>query len=284
MVFSEFPQYSELVKENQLRESLELPDSVRLLERPVETPEQPETRLETRELNEGLELDTRTREAVEVSPKAPFEYSEAYMDSRGVYHPGQITGVYKDSMENPAHRETAESLSGWQHQEKAMSCAVQTQREIINKQTEANVTETELRELGKKLDLYTDIRGTYRSDVGKLAERYGLERYQPENATTSDLIAAKARGEDLIVAVDSALLERPYLPKAAAVNHVVEVLDFDLSDPENPKVILNDPGRMEGRGSVYPLSVFEHAACKSVRTAEGPTYVSVTEIHKKEAQ
>lgn len=206
MIFSEFSQYSELSETRQPGESLELPDSVQLLERPAEAPEQPEARLETWELDEGLEMDARIREAAEVMSKAPFEYSEAYIDSQGVYHPGQITGVYKDSLENPAHRETAESLSGWQRQEKMMSCAVQAQREIINKQTKTNVTETELREIGKKLDLYTDVRGTYRSDVGKLAELYGLERYQPENATTSDLIAAKARGEDLIVAVDSALL------------------------------------------------------------------------------
>lgn len=279
-----FGEVSEIIESPQIKEAFELPDFVELLERTPEAWEPQEARIETWELDSGLEMDTRTREEAEVQQEAPYEYSQAYTDSQGIYHPGQIIGVYKDSLENPVHRETAESLKGWQHQERMMSCAVQVQRQIINKQFGANVSEAELRQIAKELDLYTDERGTYRKDIGKLTELFNMEREQPKNPTSSDLIAARLQGEELIVAVDSVLLERPYLPKTTMVNHVVEVLDFDFSDSENPKVIINDPGRTEGRGSVYLLSDFERAACRMNQETGEQTYISVTKIQKKEAQ
>lgn len=274
--------YNESEELTKIREELELPESVELLERPEEQQEAVKIKTETTQIVEGLEMEETSRETKELPEESPYLYSEAYIDENGKYHPEQITGVYKDALEDPNCREIAENLGEWQQQEKRLSCAVQCQRMIINDLTGSELTEAELREQGKEQDLYQDERGTYTEDVGKLAESYGLEREQFEDLSISELIEMKQQGTDVILAVDAMLLEHPELEKISSPNHAVEVIGFDLSDAENPKVILNDPGRSDGRGAAYPMEIFEKAACEVNEQTGEKTLHSVTAIHKKE--
>lgn len=265
-----------------LREELELPETVELLERPEQPQEAAEAKQETTQLSEGLELEETSREGNELREEAPFAYSDAYVDEDGRYHPEQITGVYQEALEDPGCREIAEDLGRWQQQERRMSCAVQCQRMIINDLTGSEVTESELRRQGKEQDLYRDEVGTYTEDVGKLAENYGLEREQFENMSVQELMELRQQGVNLIVGVDAALLEYPELEKISSPNHAVEVIGFDLSDAENPRVILNDPGRPDGRGSAYPMDIFEKAACAVNEETGEKTLHTVTGIYQKE--
>lgn len=236
-----------------LRETLRLPEEIELLERP-ETGEQAES---------------------------PFTYSEAYTDEASVYHPGQIKGIYTDSLSDPRVQKLAKDLGQWQHQERPMSCAVQSQRMIINGAHGLEVTEGELRELAEKRNWYSDETGTYTTDVGRIAEEYfDMECSQYRGVEPETLVELKKEGYQLIVGVDHHKLARPQLPRPFKADHAVELLDFDFSDQENPKVILNDPGQDEGRGSVYPLEIFLKAAGPIDRATGKPVIHFATALKK----
>ncbi len=238
-----------------LREALKLPEDIGLLEGP---------------------------EAGETS-ECPFTYSEAYTDENSIYHPGQIKGICAGSLSDPRVRELTGDLGQWQRQERGMSCAVQVQREIINSVQGLELTESELRTLAEARDWYSDETGTYAHDVGRIAEEcFGMERSQYKGIGLEALMALKEQGYRLILGVDHHRLARPQLNRPFKADHAVELLDFDLSDKENPKVILNDPGRDEGRGSVYPLEIFLKAAGPADRAAGKPVIHFVTAL-KKEA-
>lgn len=239
--------------------------------------------LEIVERSQETETNLSTNEVQESLGESPYLYSEAYIDSNGKYHPQKIIGIYREAMENPESQELVKDLSCWQQQERPLSCAVQCQRMVIKSLTGLEVSEAQLREFGKERNLYQDMRGTYTEDVGKIAEQgYGLKREQYENMTVSELAEMKEQGAKLIVAVDSTLLEHPGLPKISTPNHAVEVIGFDNSDAENPKVILNDPGRADGKGAAYSLEFFEKAACGSDWKSGERTLHSVTAIYHKE--
>ena len=138
-----------------------------------------------------------------------------------------------------------------------------------------------LRQVAEQYDWYQDQRGTYYTDIGKIAQHcYGMEYEQHKGLQMDDLADLKEKGAELIVAVDHAILARPYLSKIAAPDHVVEVIGFDYSDAENPKVIINDPGRSDGQGAVYPFSVFRQASYVTDRQTGVTGLKSVTALYR----
>lgn len=265
----------------QLREQLELPDNVELLDRITEQSPAREITESTKELAEGLELDERTAEGKETQELSPFSYSEAYIDRNGKFHPQQITGVYKDSLKDPGALEVASELGNWGQQEKQMSCAVRTQMMIGNEGPGKDYTEAELRQVAEQFKWYKDQIGTYYTDIGKVAQLfYGMEYEQHEGLQLDELAELKQQGAELIVAVDHALLARPYLPKIATPDHVVELIGFDESDPEHPKVIINDPGRPDGQGAAYPVEMFKRASYVTNRDTGLTGMKSVTALYR----
>ena len=265
----------------QLREQLELPDHVELLNRISEESAEQEITESTKELKPGLELDERTTEGGEIQEQSPFSYSEAYYDRDGQFHPQQITGVYKDALNDANAAEVASELGNWGQQEKHMSCAVRTQMMIGNEGPGRDYTEAELREGAERMDWYKDERGTYYSDIGKIAQEfYGMECEQYEGLQMDELAELKQQGAELIVAVDHALLARPYLSKIATPDHVVEVIGFDYSDAENPKVIINDPGRSDGQGAAYSMEMFKRAAYVTDHDTGNTGLRSVTALYR----
>lgn len=285
-MINEVDQMNYEIQENteldKLREQLELPDSVELLER-REKNELPKHNYETVKLTEGVEVDSRTKE-VSHNPKTPFVYTKDYIASDGRYVPSQIKGVYADALENPGYKDIAEDLGRWQMQEKKLSCAVQVQRWIISEENNEEITEKELREIGIEHDWYKDNRGTYISDIGKLAEYKGLKYEHFDNMTMNELIALKQTGVNIMLGVDSHLLHRPSLEKVSADNHAVELIGFDFSDKENPKAIINDPGQRMGRGVAYSMDVFERAACQIDEKTGEKTLHCVTAVYGKESE
>lgn len=277
----EFDENLENQEVAQLREQLELPDSVELLERPPEQPTPTRITESTTVLADGLELDERIIEGGELQERSPFSYSEAYIDGHGQYHPQQITGVYRDSLVDSNALEVASELGNWGQQEKQMSCAVRTQMMIGNEGPGKDYSEAQLRQVAEQYDWYQDQRGTYYTDIGKIAQHcYGMEYEQHKGLQMDDLADLKEKGAELIVAVDHAILARPYLSKIAAPDHVVEVIGFDYSDAENPKVIINDPGRSDGQGAVYPFSVFRQASYVTDRQTGVTGLKSVTALYR----
>lgn len=250
-------EFSNQLEETQLRRQLELPDSVELLDRSEQR--------ESFHLKDGWELDFKPKEALELEQTKPFEYSEGYYDANGIYHAGNIIGVYKDALEQPEILDIVDSLDEWQRQETRYTCGVQTHRMIINDKTDFDVTEAELREIALKLGWLQENVGYvgHRIAGGMLAELYGLERVPVDSDMPLDeLVELKGQGASVWLCLDSRVTQMPDYPCIPVTNHAVELLGFDFSDKNNPKVILNDPDLENGRGVVYPLEIFRKAACR----------------------
>ena len=249
-------EFSEHLDEKNIRQQLELPEDIALLDRPEHR--------DTFHLNDGFELDFQSRETLELAQSRPFTYSDSYYDEKGFYHAGNIVGVYKDALDQPEYLDIVDSLDEWQRQETRYTCGVQTHRMIINDKTDFDVTEAELREIALNLGWLEEnvgYTGCWQEN-GMLAELYGLERVSGARVTLDELVSLKQQGASVWMCVDSRILQMPDYPCVPVTNHAVELLGFDFSDKNNPRVILNDPDQENGRGIVYPLEIFRRAACK----------------------
>lgn len=121
--------------------------------------------------------------------------------------------------------------------------------------------------------------GTTPEDVGKLLDLYGVRNHSHVGGGIESLIAELSRGHKIIAAVDSGELRQTdwvfedwLRPNGA--DHALVVTGIDLSNPENPKVYVNDPADPGGAGHPYPLDQFLNAWADSgryfVATDEAP--------------
>lgn len=151
-----------------------------------------------------------------------------------------------------------EDVENWHFQAEQYSCTVSIQELIAEQLLDRDVSESAMIEYAKKKGWYDPAEGASKADTGKLLEMMGFEVERAENVTVSDLVESLAAGEKIICAVDNMALQHPEcagLPGRTA-NHVVQVVAIDFSDPENPQVILNDTGVLNGQGIRHDLDVF----------------------------
>ncbi|WP_414624802.1 hypothetical protein [Calothrix sp. CCY 0018] len=161
----------------------------------------------------------------------------------------------------------------WHMQQNLDTCAVVAQEFILDDIGEdygIDFSEEELMEEAIENGWYTSGGGTALDDVGKLLEANGVEIEINEGCTLEDLENKLEDGQKIIVGIDSdeiwysesdfddSMYEALGMPGQAA-NHAVQVIGIDNSDPENPVVILNDPGTPDGKGLRVPADEFVDA-------------------------
>jgi hypothetical protein len=123
--------------------------------------------------------------------------------------------------------------------------------------------------------------GTSMNDMGKLLEYHGVPTHTNYNGDLPSLVNELSHGRKVIVAVDSTELwngtsfwQRLTGWDNNAPDHAIVVSGIDFSDPNNPQVIVNDPGRPDGGGMQYPLKHFLEAwndsNCAYVATDNAP--------------
>lgn len=166
--------------------------------------------------------------------------------------------------------EPEEDMENWHEQKYDDTCAVVSQEFILEELTGEEFSEEELREEAFEKGYYTPGGGTPMEKMGCLLEDYGIEVERTYDNTLEDLSEKLEQGEKVLVAVDSDeiwdpnqsgeedLNEHGNIPGQDA-NHAVQVIGIDYSDPDNPVVILNDPGSPEGKGMRIPASEFMEA-------------------------
>jgi len=169
--------------------------------------------------------------------------------------------------------EPASDMAHWHQQAYPDTCAVASQEFILDGLTGRDFSEDELRQQAIDNGWYTPGGGTTLEDMGKLLEANGVPVERQYNSTLDDLSARLEQGGKVLVAVDSdevwspgqdndegffSLLTYPGIPGQDA-NHAVEVIGIDRSDPDNPMVVLNDPGHPDGGGMLVPESDFLNA-------------------------
>lgn len=151
-----------------------------------------------------------------------------------------------------------EDAENWHHQSEANSCAIACQEFVAEQLLNCNFSEQEMIEYAQKKGWYEPSEGTSSSDVGNLLEAIGLDVERAVNCTVTDLMQSLADGEKVICGVNNLILAEPGLSDMPGLtaNHAVEFIGVDFSNPENPQVILNDPGVKNGQGIRHDMETF----------------------------
>jgi hypothetical protein len=163
-----------------------------------------------------------------------------------------------------------EDTAYWHQQANKDTCAVVSQEFILDELTGQDFTEEQLRQEAYENGWYNPGSGTPREFVGNLLEAHGIDVERRSGCTLEDLSEQLAQGQNVIVGLDAGevlnpgiddddlLCEFVGIPEQGA-NHAVQVIGIDYSDPNNPMVILNDPGHSQGQGFRIPADQFVDA-------------------------
>lgn len=165
----------------------------------------------------------------------------------------------------------ASDMEHWHQQTHEDTCAVSCQEFILEEMAGRDFSENELRQEAYDNGWYTPGGGTPLDCMGNLLEAHGIPVEKQEGCTLQDLSDSLAQGENVIVAVDSEEIANPggmdaddlianvFGMPGQGANHAVQVIGIDTSDPDNPMVILNDPGTPDGQGMSMPANDFLNA-------------------------
>jgi hypothetical protein len=159
----------------------------------------------------------------------------------------------------------------WHLQTQSDTCAIASQQFILEELTGQNLSEDELRQFATDNGWYTPGGGTPLEHMGNLVEAYGFDVEKQNNCSWEDLNQCLANNQQVMVAIDADEIWNPteldeddniseaFGIPGQGVNHAVEVTGIDNSDPNNPMVILNDPGHPNGKGMKVSAEQFMDA-------------------------
>jgi hypothetical protein len=143
------------------------------------------------------------------------------------------------------------------------TCAIRCQEFILEQfQPGAEYDETALVREAQSMGWYAPGQGTSPEDLGNILELHGIGVNRYEDATAYDLANELAQGHKVMISVDSGeLWDNSIKEKIADLgvddgpDHAVVVSGIDTTDPDNPKVIISDPGTGEPAAK-YPMDQF----------------------------
>lgn len=158
-------------------------------------------------------------------------------------------------------------MQHWHQQTYDDTCAIASQEFVLDAVTGEDFSEDELRQQAIDNGWYTPGGGTPLEHMGSLLEANGVDVDNKYECTLEELSDKLQEGQKVIVAIDADEIwyqgvdEDDYLSELAGipeqgVNHAVQVIGIDNSDPNNPTVILNDPGTPNGQGLKVPAEQF----------------------------
>jgi hypothetical protein len=194
-----------------------------------------------------------------------FDYEKYYEenDSKGTYYQRLDNFDPRDADKDGVIGEPDEALSEWEFQGDTMRCALYSQMFVIEEFTDHEVDMEAFADYAESKGWFDERYGTPLNHMNKMLNYYGVENELSYNNDMDDIQECLEQGGRIIVALDAdemwyAENDDIYVP-GDGVNHAVEVIGLDLSDPDNPVVILNDSGTPNGQGVEIPLEVFMDA-------------------------
>ncbi len=163
----------------------------------------------------------------------------------------------------------------WEPQNSNDTCAIVAQTSILNQFLDDPISQDEATYVAASNGWYQPGTGTMPDDVGNLLQAYGVPVHSVDNASIEQLASELQQGHRVIVGLNSDQLwdqgplsdfwnwviqefgfdNSTFQP----ADHAVVVTGLDLSDIDNPKVIINDSGAPDGAGHSYPLDRFMDA-------------------------
>lgn len=170
-----------------------------------------------------------------------------------------------DRREQPSEgieaHDVEEAVEEWHVQEKDYSCAVCSQQFIINEFMDLNLTEEQLCKIAEAQGWLNPELGTSPRDVGNLLELFGIDTHTSYEGNMNDIKNTLDQGGRVIVAVDSAVLwtEGYGNYPVYGMDHAIEVIGIDDSNPNDIRVIINDSGIENGGGHTVSYLEFMEA-------------------------
>jgi hypothetical protein len=164
-------------------------------------------------------------------------------------------------------------MDNWIYQNTADNCAVAAETSIINQFIDGGISLDDASYISATNGWYQPGLGTNPDEIGNLMDLSGIPNHSVMNATIEQLAIELQNGHGVIVGVnadelwDQGVLNdiKQFFLDAFGVdnvnpaNHAVVVTGIDLSDPDKPKVIINDSGTPNGAAVKYPLDQFADA-------------------------
>jgi hypothetical protein len=148
----------------------------------------------------------------------------------------------------------------WVHQTTPFTCDVVSQEMILHEYG-MDVSEAQLTYDAASHGWLTD-NGTSPQDMARLLDLYGVDTHINYSGRIDDLAAELAQGHKVIVAVDSGDLwnspDSNWFDRHVA-DHAIVITGLNMSNPDRPMVVVNDPGDPSGAGKEYPLGQFLEA-------------------------
>ena len=155
----------------------------------------------------------------------------------------------------------------WQSQFLSFNCSVAVQRAILASYG-VNISEGFLTEMAIRYGLLIEGKGASLSDCWQLLYQFGIETRAVMEGNVTLLTNELLAGNRVIVPLDSGeLWADNFLEEVwewledffGIADHVIWITGIDMSDPDNPIVIINDTGDPDGAARTYPLSLFMDA-------------------------
>ena len=227
----------------------------------------------------SLERGKTLEQLSEQETVKPSDYtSEGIYDASGKFFPGHVElEKLTDQTLEKISGDPIQDIPQWGMQSEKNSCAVMAQRFVINALTDQKLSEEELLQTARELGIYGEL-GSLMKDIGKLADAYGLAYEQSYQGTLEDIEAIHNAGGKVIACINGLKLQNPNLFGFFRADHAVQVVGIDRNDPEDVRVILNDPGQPKGAGLSVPADLF----LKTWNTSNRFTVAIYPEVEKDE--
>lgn len=146
----------------------------------------------------------------------------------------------------------------WEYQGESGPCAIYAQVMAYEGMTGADIDPREMIEIATEQGWYNN--GTAMEDMDKILNYLGAETEKGYDGSMEDLQECLENDGRVVVAVDGDEIwygnDEIYAPNNP--NHAVEVIGIDYSG-EEPMVIINDSGTIDGHAIMVPQSQFEDA-------------------------
>lgn len=166
----------------------------------------------------------------------------------------------------------ASQMDDWVFQD-ADNCAVAAETSLINQFIGDHMSLDDASYISASHGWYQPGMGTDPGEIGNLMDLSGIPNHTVMDGTIDQLALELQQGHGIIVGVNSAelwdegilndikqfFLDAFGLDNVNPADHAVTVTGIDISDPDNPMVILNDSGTPNGAAVRYPLDQFQDA-------------------------
>lgn len=164
-------------------------------------------------------------------------------------------------------------MDDWIFQNTNDNCAVAAEVSIIHQFIGNDLNLDDASYISASHGWYQPGMGTDPSEIGNLMDLSGISNHSVMGATIEQLALELQNGHGVIVGVNADelwdegilndikqfFLDAFGLDNINPANHAVVVTGIDLSNPNNPMVIINDSGTPNGAAVKYPLDQFTDA-------------------------